>query len=307
MANVRMYILDERREPVPIGVSGEIYIGGAGVARGYLNQAELTAERFIKDPFSADPQGRMYRTGDVGRYRVDGTIEYLGRNDEQVKIRGYRIELGEIEAALLRHEAVKQAVVLAREDVPGEKRLVGYVVLQREAAASMEELRGHLQESLPEYMVPAAFVMLESLPLTANGKVDRRALPAPDLSALRAREYEAPQGEIETTLADIWRQLLGVERVGRHDSFFELGGHSLMATRALVYMRQALKVDIPLSIIFSSPTILAIAESIFRKKVSEYESEDVNRIVRDLESLSDDELQEAVSSSNRIAAAVSQN
>jgi acyl carrier protein len=184
---------------------------------------------------------------------------------------------------------------------------VAYVVLRGELASGVEELRGHLQESLPEYMVPTAFVVLESLPLTANGKADRRALPAPQLSDLRAREYEPPQGEIETTLANIWRQLLQVERVGRHDSFFELGGHSLLATRAIVYMRQALKVDIPLSTLFSYGDIAALAEVIFRKKVSEYETEDVERIVQDLESLSDDELQQAAASSSRLSAVAGRN
>jgi amino acid adenylation domain-containing protein len=270
IANTRIYILDERREPVPIGVSGEIYIGGAGVARGYLNRAQETAERFMQDPFSADPRGRMYRTGDVGRYRMDGTIEYLGRNDEQVKIRGYRIELGEIEAQLKRHEQVKEAVVLGREDVPGERRLVAYVVLTGELVSGVEELRGHLQESLPEYMVPTAFVVLESLPLTANGKVDRRALPAPDLSALGTREYEAPQGEIETALAEIWCQLLQVERVGRRDHFFELGGHSLLIVQMVERLRQA-GIRAEVRSVFKTPILEELARVVQGPPPAEFE------------------------------------
>ncbi|MBM0108954.1 non-ribosomal peptide synthetase, partial [Steroidobacter sp. S1-65] len=218
---------DRHLQPVPIGVSGELYIGGAGVARGYLNRASLTAERFVRDPFSADAQARMYKTGDLGRWRADGSIEYLGRNDHQVKIRGFRIELGEIEAQLANQASVKDAVVIAREDAPGEKRLVGYVTSRGAQPPSVEELRAHLKAVLPEYMVPSAFVVLSSLPLTPNGKLDRRALPAPELDAYVSREYEAPQGEVEEVLAGIWQELLHVERVGRQDNFFELGGHSL--------------------------------------------------------------------------------
>ncbi|POP61629.1 AMP-binding enzyme, partial [Pseudomonas syringae] len=208
-------------EPVPIGVAGEIYIGGAGVARGYLNRPELTRERFLSDPFADG--GRMYRTGDRGRWRSDGVLEYLGRLDAQVKIRGYRIEPGEVEAQLLRCPGVREAVVIAREDEPGERRLVGYV-LPDETLPDVMVLKERLGEVLPEYMVPGAIVVLEAWPLTPNGKVDRRALPMPDGEAYGQRGYEAPLGEVESLLAGLWSELLQVERVGRHDNFFALGG-----------------------------------------------------------------------------------
>ncbi|MGN6592128.1 MAG: non-ribosomal peptide synthetase, partial [Terriglobales bacterium] len=264
VANTRMYILDGRLEPVPIGVAGEIYIGGVQVGRGYLNRPELTAERFVRDPFSDDPKGRMYKTGDLGRWRADGTIEYLGRNDHQVKIRGFRIELGEIEAQLLRQGEVKEAVVLAREDEPGEKRLVGYVIGRDGAAApSAEVLREHLKGLLPEYMVPSAFVVLESFPLTPNGKLDRRALPAPDLSAYTRREYEAPQGEVEEILAGIWQELLHVERVGRSDNFFELGGHSLLIMQVMERLRRV-GLSAEVRRVFESPTLADLASTLIR-------------------------------------------
>src|SRR6185312_15688379 len=239
MENRRVYILGADKQPLPVGVAGEIYIAGEGVARGYLNRPELTAQRFVADPFSADPHARMYRSGDLGRWRADGTIEYLGRNDAQVKIRGFRIELGEIEAQLMRQGELKEVVVLAREDEPGEKRLVGYVIAKEGAASpSAESLREHLKGVLPEYMVPSAFVALESLPLTPNGKLDRRALPAPDQSAYTRREYEAPRGEVEEILAGIWEEVLRIERVGRNDNFFELGGHSLLIVQMLGRLRR---------------------------------------------------------------------
>ena len=229
--------MDKRREPVPVGVGGEIYIGGVGVARGYLNREELTAERFVEDRFAGEAGARMYRTGDLGRWRADGNIEFLGRNDFQVKIRGFRIELGEIEARLAEYPGIKDAVVIAREDTAGDKRLVAYVTSRQASEESKaeagketqagtiqaEELRAHLAGRLPEYMVPAAYVELKRLPLTANGKLDRKALPAPDAGAYATRGYEEPQGEMETGLAAIWRELLKVERVGRQDNFFSTG------------------------------------------------------------------------------------
>ena len=262
VANARVYILDEQRKPVPLGVAGELYVGGAGVARGYLNRAELTAERFMDDPFSDDPGARMYRTGDLGRWRADGLIEYLGRNDFQVKIRGFRIELGEIEARLAELPGVRDAVVIAREDHPGDKRLVAYWTvreeLPEEALPDVEQLRDHLKAELPAYMVPSAFVKLEAMPLTPNGKVDRKALPVPDAEAVVRHEYEAPQGPVEEVLAGIWQELLGVDRVGRNDSFFDLGGHSLLAVQLMQRMAEQ-GVSTTLASLFQEPTVSAQA------------------------------------------------
>ncbi|WKB55701.1 non-ribosomal peptide synthetase [Eleftheria terrae] len=260
IANTRIYLLDGQGRPVPVGVAGEIHIGGAQLARGYLNRPELTAERFVKDPFVDDPQARMYKTGDLGRWLADGTLEFLGRNDHQVKLRGFRIELGEIEARLLQHGAVREAVVLAREDQPGDKRLVAYVTLSSEASA--EALKQHLAAQLPEYMVPAAYVVLPELPLTPNGKLDRRALPQPEGAAYVSRRYEAPVGEVEATLAGLWAELLKLERVGRHDHFFELGGHSLLAVRLLSRVRLALSVELGLDELFRRATPAALAQAV---------------------------------------------
>ncbi|MCF5758189.1 non-ribosomal peptide synthetase, partial [Pseudomonas syringae] len=259
VGNTQFYLLDKQMQPVPLGVPGEIYIGGAGVARGYLNRDDLTAERFLSDPFSKIPNARMYKTGDLGRWLADGNIEYLGRNDDQVKIRGFRIELGEVEACLARHKEVKEAVVMAREDVPGDKRLVAYFTADSEV--SLDVLREHLMNQLPDYMVPAAYVRLESLPLTPNGKLDRKALPAPDQLALVSREYEAPQGATEQVIANIWQDLLGIDQVGRHDHFFELGGHSLLAVKLIERMRHiGLNTDVRM--LFNQSTVAALSAAI---------------------------------------------
>jgi amino acid adenylation domain-containing protein len=260
VANTRVYVLDAAGEPVPVGVAGELYIGGAGVVRGYLGRAEQTAERFVADPFGGEPGARMYRTGDLARWRPDGTMEFIGRTDFQVKVRGFRIELGEIEARLADHAEVREAVVLAREDVPGDVRLVAYFVGDAEA----EALRTHLSTALPEYMVPAAYVRLESLPLTPNGKLDRKALPAPEGDAFASREYEAPVGEIEVALAEIWAELLRVERVGRRDHFFELGGHSLLGTRVVARVREVFAVELLLRAVFEQPVLSGLAAEIER-------------------------------------------
>ncbi|SIT66707.1 amino acid adenylation domain-containing protein [Burkholderia sp. b13] len=262
IANTRVYLLDAHGQPVPLGAVGELYIGGAGVARGYLNRPELTAERFVPDPFSIEPDARLYKTGDVARYRPDGNLEFLGRNDDQVKIRGFRIEPGEIKACLTAHPQVRDAVVLTCGEGTA-KRLVAYV--QAEADERLAStLRAQVAASLPEYMVPSAFVRLDAWPLTPNGKLDRRALPAPDDEALAHQAYEAPQGELETTLAAIWAELLGVERVGRHDSFFALGGHSLLAMRLIGRVRTALGIDLAIRTLFEAPTLAGLAHHLLK-------------------------------------------
>lgn len=274
IANARIYILDQRGRVVPAGVVGQIYLAGVGLARGYLNRPELTAERFVADPFSAEPNARMYKTGDLGRWRADGTIEYLGRNDHQVKIRGFRVELGEIEAQLTRCDAVKESAVLMREDVSGDRRLVAYVVPnlhgKSAAAPSAEDLRAHLKDTLPEYMLPSAFVTIERLPLTPNGKLDRRALPAPDSGAYVHREYEEPRGQVEEILAGIWQALLGVERVGRQDNFFELGGHSLLIVQMMDRLR---RVGLAGEVrrVFESPTLADLASKLTREAAGQFE------------------------------------
>ncbi|WP_157831216.1 non-ribosomal peptide synthetase, partial [Pseudomonas sp. 43NM1] len=259
ISNTQIYLLDAFQQPVPIGVVGEICIGGQGVAKGYLNRPELTAEKFVPDVFSGNPQALLYRTGDLGRWNAQGLLECLGRNDDQVKIRGFRIELGEIEARLATCPGVKDVVVLAREDVPGDKRLVAYYTVHG-AALSGESLRAHMQNSLPDYMIPSACVHLPKLPLNANGKVERKALPAPDHAALLTREYQAPQGEIETVLAQIWAEVLQVEQVGREDHFFELGGHSLLAMRMVSRVRLRLGVELALNELFANPQLSAVAQ-----------------------------------------------
>jgi len=262
--DLSIYLLDAAGQPVPVGVTGEIYVGGAGVARGYLNRPELTAQRFLDDPFSTEPHARMYRSGDLGKWRADGTLEYLGRNDHQVKIRGFRIELGEIEARLTQHPCVRDAVVIPREDAGTDKRLVAYIVPDDTTITSLDadELRRHVREMQPEYMVPSAFVTMAQLPLTPNGKLDKKALPAPQLDAFSARQYEAPQGEIEELLAGIWRELLRVERVGRRDSFFELGGHSLSAMQLMARISARLSVDLPVRWLFDHPTLKDLAADV---------------------------------------------
>lgn len=256
ISNVRMYVLNRHKQPTPLGVAGEIYIAGAGVGRGYLNRPELTAERFVADPFGDEAHTRAYRTGDLGRWKSDGTIEYLGRTDHQVKIRGFRIELGEIEVQLRKHPQIKECVVVAREDEPGRKALVGYFVPKalspNESAPTAEQLRVSLKNELPDYMVPSTFVMLDQLPISPNGKLDRRRLPAPEHIS---EQYEAPQGAVEEALAELWQQVLRVQRIGRHDNFFDLGGHSLLAMRVITRIRTTLSIELPIRLLFELPTI----------------------------------------------------
>ena len=261
IANLRAYVLDEELQPAPMGVAGELHLAGLGLARGYLKRADLTAEKFIPDPFSEQGGERLYKTGDRARYLADGTLEFLGRLDQQVKIRGFRIELGEIEAVLSTHPAVRQSVTIAREDVAGDKRLVSYLVTAE--AVESRELRRHLREMLPDYMIPSAFILLAKLPLTPSGKVDRRALSAPDPLRWETEQgYAAPRTPIEEVLASIWANLLGLEQVSINDNFFELGGHSLLATRLMSQVRDALQIDLAVRQLFEHPTIAELAQSI---------------------------------------------
>jgi amino acid adenylation domain-containing protein len=261
IANTQIYILDTQVQLVPTGVIGELHIGGAGLARGYLNRPELTAERFIPNHFSNEMGARMYKTRDLARFLPDGTIEYLSRIDRQIKIRGFRIELGEIEASLIEHPLVHSVAVIAREDIPGNKHLVAYVVLNQEQVLTHSTLRHFLKEKLPEYMVPNAFVMLESLPLSPNGKVDHRALPAPDASHRNLQTgVVAPRNPTEEILASIWSEVLGLQHLSVHDNFFELGGHSLLATQVISRLRQAFSVELLLHSLFKFPTVAELAE-----------------------------------------------
>jgi amino acid adenylation domain-containing protein len=276
MVNQRFYVLDSDLQPAPVGVCGELYIGGIGVAQGYHNRQELTAEKFIPDAFSAEPGRRLYRTGDLGRYLPDGNIEFLGRIDGQVKVRGFRIELGEIETMLDQHPDVRENVVMMRKSPSGEKQLIAYVVPRQETAAApaaaddplaarlnKDDLRAFLKEKLPEFMIPAAFMTLPGLPLTPNGKVDRGALPQPDpAQAQEGREMIAPRTPIEEVLAGLWTQVLNVEAVSMDDNFFELGGDSLLATQLITRLRHAFEVELPLHYLFESPTIAGLAEGI---------------------------------------------
>ncbi|HEY0512065.1 MAG TPA: amino acid adenylation domain-containing protein [Thermoanaerobaculia bacterium] len=285
--DLTLHVVDRGLEPQPIGVAGEIVVGGEGVALGYLGRPELTAERFVPDPYGA-PGARLYRSGDLARRLPDGDLEYLGRIDHQVKIRGFRIELGEIEAALSRHPAIAQAVMMVREDTPGNPQLAAYYVPAETPAGAtpvtIAELRAALARELPEHMIPSGFASLSALPLTDNGKVDRRALPAPgggrpDLG----REFVPPEGPVQERLAVIWAEVLRLERVGAHDNFFELGGHSLLATQVISRMREAFAVEVPLRAIFDSPTVAGLAETIIQKELERADADLLGRLLSELE------------------------
>jgi amino acid adenylation domain-containing protein len=296
VANTRIYLLDSREQPVPVGVGGEIHIGGVQVARGYLNRPELTAEKFVPDPFSDRPGARMYKTGDLGRYLSDGNIEFIGRLDDQVKIRGFRVELGEIETVLKRHPVVHEAAVVARADVAhrqdsdnpkSEIRLVAYVVLRHGRSTTITELRAFLEEKLPEPMVPSIFMFLDALPLAPNGKVDRQALPAPDQHRPPLKEgFIAPRTETEKTIGGIWGEVLQLKQVGIHDDFFDLGGHSLLATQVISRISDALQVALPLETLFETPTVAALAAQVAVKKAA---PERTAEIIAKVESLSEPE------------------
>ncbi|WP_084610648.1 hybrid non-ribosomal peptide synthetase/type I polyketide synthase [Archangium violaceum] len=296
LKNVQVYVLDGVLEPVPEGVVGELYVGGEGLARGYLGRAELTAERFVPSPFGEGE--RLYRTGDRARWRKDGRLEYLGRGDEQVKVRGHRIELGEVEAGLLGHPGVREALVVVREDVPGDKRLVAYVVARPGQALESVEVRTSLAQRLPHFLVPQAVVVLEQLPLLPSGKVDRKSLPAPEHAGSAQREqYVAPRTPLEEKLAGFWAEVLRLEKVGLHDNFFDAGGHSLLAMQLVARVREAVGVELPLRAVFESPTLGGMADAVARltestKRVAEAPIPRVSKNLdtEALEQLSDEEL-----------------
>ena len=260
--DLQIYILDRHLQPVPVGVPGEMYVGGAGLARGYLNRPELTAERFIAHPFSDQSGARLYKTGDLARYLADGDIEYLGRTDYQVKLRGFRIELGEIESLLCQHSAVREAVVLCRNDAAQGQRLVAYVIPKGSEDIEVADLRVHVRQQLPEYMVPSAFLVLESFPLTPNGKLDRRALPEPESERQSGEVFVEARTDLERQLVAIWREVLGVSQIGIHDNFFVLGGHSLMATQVRYRVLEQMNIDLKLSDLFDYPTVVELSQKL---------------------------------------------
>jgi amino acid adenylation domain-containing protein len=299
LANTQAYILDEHQHPVPMGVPGELYIGGASVARGYLHQLELTAEKFIAYPVTDHAEHRLYKTGDRVRYLQDGNLEFLGRTDHQVKLRGFRVELGEIEAILQQHPAVKAAIAVVRSDQSSNSRLIAYIVPKSESqtpsAALSSTLRTFLQSTLPDYMVPSVFVVLKQLPLTPNGKVDRQALPTPDQTNCESiKPYVAPRSAIEEQLVEIWVQLLGEEQIGIHDNFFELGGHSLLATQLISRLREAFQIELPLRYLFEAPTIAEFALKLTQQQAEQIDNETLAQTLAELEQLSDDDVRAAL-------------
>jgi amino acid adenylation domain-containing protein len=272
IANTQTYLLDPRLHLVPLGIPGELHIGGVSLARGYLRRPDLTAERFVPDPFGGTPGGRLYKTGDLARLQPDGAIEFLGRIDHQVKIRGFRIELGEIESVLAQFPGVREAVLLAREDRPGDRRLVAYYVPEPGWGPAPAQLRGYLQSKLPEHMVPAAFVSLQAMPLTPSGKVHRGALPPPETNVANIARDESPAGPARTAteslIASICAEVLGLEIVGMHDNFFDLGGNSLMATQVITMLQEVLPIEIDLRKVFEGPTVAKLAEVVEAERLA---------------------------------------
>jgi non-ribosomal peptide synthetase component E (peptide arylation enzyme)/acyl carrier protein len=290
ISNVRLYILDCIGNPAPIGVQGELHIGGEGVVRGYWQRPALTAEKFIPDPFKPDG-GRLYKTGDLARYRPDGNIEFLGRIDHQVKIRGFRIELGEIEARLMAYPDVDDAVVLAREDQSGNKRLVAYVIVRNNASITEDALRNAFKESVPEYMQPSAYVFLDSFPLTANGKVNRKALLPPDsYSAAIDQHGDELFDPIEQALAHIWTELLGTTAVGVNQNFFELGGHSLLAIQVVSRIQEHFGIELAVEDIFQKTTIKELAGWVMQMQIEQLADDDMSALLAEMEQFSDEEV-----------------
>jgi amino acid adenylation domain-containing protein len=291
--NTRIYILDRRLRPLPVGVPGELCVAGIGVGRGYLNQPGLTALTFVADPFASKPGARLYKTGDLARYLPDGEIEFLGRIDHQVKMRGFRIELGEIESALNKHSAVGEAVVMLSAAQPGDERLLAYVVPAPDSTPASADLRHYLKQRLPEYMVPSAFVMLEALPLTGNGKLDRRALERMSVAGpINERAFVAPRTPVEEAVAGIWAELLKLERVGVHDNFFDSGGHSLLAIQVLTQLLKTFQVDLQLRTFFEAPTVAELSERVIASETKPGQTEKIARILQKVGRMSAEDKQE---------------
>jgi aspartate racemase len=300
IANTEIYVLAGDLTAVAIGAIGEIYIGGAGLARGYLNRPDLTAERFIPSPFGELPGSRLYRSGDLARLMPDGNIEFLGRADQQVKVRGQRIELTEIESVLNDFPAIKEAAVLARDDTNGDKRLVAYFAPNEGETVQTSRLRTHLKNKLPDYMVPSAFVTLDRLPMTPTGKLDRKALPAPDNTRPDiAEKYLAPRNPVEEVVAAIWGEILGIERIGVLDSFFDLGGHSLLATRVVSSVRYIFKVELPLKTLFQASTVAELSEAVVAHEPKPGQAEKIARILKQMESMSPDDINDKLQERRR--------
>ena len=301
LSNTEVWVLDQQSRMVPVGVAGELFIGGDGLARGYLGRPELTAEKFVPHPYSSEAGARLYRTGDLVRYRSDGNIEFLKRMDQQVKVRGFRVELGEIESSLNQHWAVDESVVVDRKDSTGDTRLIAYIVAEEGVEPKSTELLTFLQEKLPSYMLPSAFITIEEMPLTPNGKVDRRALPVPEqLEVSTGDDYVAPRTEMEELVADIWRETLGITQVGVESNFFDLGGHSLLATRVMNRIRERCGVELPLRVLFELPTVAALAAKLDAARPQETELSRILSILENMENISEEEV------SNLLAQAKSQ-
>ena len=289
--DTEIYLLNSNMEIVPFGEIGEMFIAGRGVAKGYLNRPELTAERFLPDPFSTEQNSKLFKTGDLARYLPNGEIEFLGRIDHQINIRGYRIEPHEIESALNQHASVQQSVIAAKEYQQDDKRLVAYVVFKQGQFAAPYELRRVLKEKLPEHMVPSAFVILDILPLTPSGKVDRRALPAPDTARRELdTEFIPPRTPVEEVVAGVWKRILDVEQVGVHDNFFELGGHSLSAAEVVFRLRELFRMELPLQALFQEPTVDGLVGAIAQLRGGREIVEEIVQVIQEIENLSEDEV-----------------
>jgi acyl carrier protein len=293
ISNTRSYVLDRRGRPLPIGIPGELHLGGMGLARGYLGRPDLTAEKFIPDPFSVEPGARMYRTGDLARFLPDGRIDFLGRMDHQVKIRGYRIEPGEIEAALNEYPSVKTCVVIARADADDDRRLVAYIVARDGEKPGQLELRSFLRTRLLEQMVPSAFVLLDEMPLTPNGKINRRALPAPDVSRPEIEQrYVAPRNNIEAALVELWQEVLDINQIGVSDNFFDLGGHSLKATSLLSKVRRIFRTELPLSVVFQATTVESLACALVEHEAKPGQTAKIAHVLQRIKSISSADLKD---------------